>query len=204
MPIVVEAVEQTDYLIWSIIKEGMPYDVQISNESVSEFYYTNEEDLSIDSRCNNCVIIFHKAWNGVCVCAEGANDIRKLYRDLVYFQIYPSTAPTQLRDLEDPCTPEIRILLNAYGETLASDRNGYIYRRCYYCENIVLVRFEHFNYTQFHYWGYPRYVCHNAYSHRTTCILYGCYAMGAALFAANPLGTSYLIMLVVVPALLKM
>jgi hypothetical protein len=53
MPIVVEAVEQTDYLIWSILKGGLPDEIEISRESVNNFYYA-ENSENIDTECGHC------------------------------------------------------------------------------------------------------------------------------------------------------
>jgi hypothetical protein len=61
MPIVVEAVEQTDYLIWSILKEGMPDNVEISGESVGDFYYTDGQGDFADTNCNGCERVLGKA-----------------------------------------------------------------------------------------------------------------------------------------------
>jgi hypothetical protein len=131
--------------------------------------------------------VLGKAWTGICAFAkECDNAYYKLPRRFFFQDLFPSTGVIDFKDLPDPFSPEIRQLLNAYGETLVADRNGLICRKCYYCDNIVLVRFEHFNYTQYWYWGYPKYVCHNAYSHRLTNVLYLCYFMGFWLAPAGP------------------
>jgi hypothetical protein len=186
MPIVVEAVEQTDYLIWSILKEGIPEDVEIPDVLIDDLYNSSDSASGFTAAdCRSCEFVIKEAWDGICILADGVDDVfHRKPRQVCFMDLFPRTAPTQFFDLVDPCTPEIRILLNAYGETLVADRNGYIYRLCKYCDNIVLTRFEEFNYRQYYYRGKPEYVCHNEYSHRVTYVLLACYA---ACFFCPPL-----------------